>query len=198
MLSQIVRPLVRTQIKLLANTRATRSTLIATIAQWLGYLGVQAQVTKLNALSGQIDVALTIGKPEGCDPKDWQQILQNLQQSEQGSHTPKLQYAEMTAKQQTQLQRLLAHLIQVGAPTNNPVNWDTLYPQIQTLALDEELLHGIKSALKVPQPLDHLLEGLDPNVAELALHQAVSIALLDQHVTPQEDNTLNALLKVME
>ena len=197
MLSQIVRPLVRTQIKLLANTRATRSTLIATIVQWLGYLGVQATVSKLNALSGQIHVTLSVGKPDACDITDWEQILRNLQESEQSSHTP-IPYAEMTAKQQTQLQRLLAHLIQVSATTNNFVNWDTLYPQLQALGFDEELLFGIKSALKVPQSLDQLLEKLDPKIAELALHQAVSIALLDQHVTPQEEETLTALLKVME
>ena len=195
MLSQIVRPLVRTQLRLLASTQATRSTLVSTIAQWLGYLGVQAQVTQLNAQSGQIRVALTVGKPDACDPSDWQQILRNLQESHPS--TLKLQYSEMTPKQQTQVQRLLAHLIQAGSTSDN-VSWDTLYPQLQALAFGEELLCGIRSALKVPQPLDPLLEGLDPQIAEFILHQAVSIALLDQRVTPQEDITLTALLKVME
>jgi hypothetical protein len=38
MLSKIVRPMVRTQIRLLANCQATRPTLIETISQWLSFL----------------------------------------------------------------------------------------------------------------------------------------------------------------
>lgn len=197
MLSQIVRPLVRTQIRLLANTQATRSTLISTIAQWLGYLGVQAQVTSLSASSGQIQVSLTVGKPESCESSDWQQILHNLNDPSESSQSSETTYAQMTPKQQSKLQRLLAYLIQVGDP-DNKVNWDTLYPQLKTLNLDEDLLNGIKSALKVPQSLDQLLEGLDPDVAALALPKAVSIALLDRRVNAKEDSTLTALLSAMK
>jgi len=197
MLSQIVRPLVRTQIRLLANTQATRSTLISTIAQWLGYLGVQAQVTSLSASSGQIQVSLTVGKPESCESSDWQQILHNLNDPSESSQSSETTYAQMTPKQQSKLQRLLAYLIQVGDP-DNKVNWDTLYPQLKILNLDEDLLNGIKSALKVPQSLDPLLEGLDPDVAALALPKAVSIALLDRRVNAKEDSTLTALLSAMK
>jgi len=197
MLSQIVRPLVRTQIRLLANTQATRSTLISTIAQWLGYLGVQAQVTSLSASSGQIQVSLTVGKPESCESSDWQQILHNLNDASESSQSSETTYAQMTLKQQSKLQRLLAYLIQVGDP-DNKVNWDTLYPQLKILNLDEDLLKGIKSALKVPQSLDQLLEGLDPDVAALALPKAVSIALLDRRVNAKEDSTLTALLSAMK
>jgi hypothetical protein len=196
MLSQIVRPLVRTQIRLLANTQATRSTLISTIAQWLGYLGVHAQVTSLYASSGQIQVSLTVGKPESCESSDWQQILHNLNEPSD-SQSSETSYAQMTPKQQSKLQRLLAYLIQVGDP-DNKVNWDTLYPQLKTLNLDEDLLNGIKSAMKVPQSLDPLLEGLDPDVAALALPKAVSIALLDRRVNAKEDSTLTALLSAMK
>ncbi|NEQ22865.1 MAG: hypothetical protein F6K28_27670 [Microcoleus sp. SIO2G3] len=197
MLSQIVRPLVRTQIRLLANTQATRSTLISTIAQWLGYLGVHAQVTALSASSGQIQVSLTVGKPESCESSDWQQILHNLNEPGQSSQSSEMTYAQMTLKQQSKLQRLLAYLVQVGDP-DNKVNWDTLYPQLKALNLDEDLLSGIKSALKVPQSLDPLLEGLDPDVAALALPKAVSIALLDRRVNAKEDSTLTALLSAMK
>jgi len=197
MLSQIVRPLVRTQIRLLANTQATRSTLISTIAQWLGYLGVQAQVTSLSANSRQIQVSLTVGKPESCESSDWQQILNNLNEPAENSQSSETTYAQMTPKQQSKLQRLLAYLVQVGDPDNR-VNWDMLYPQLKTLNLDEDLLNGIKSALKVPQSLDQLLEGLDPDVAALALPKAVSIALLDRRVNAKEDSTLTALLSAMK
>ena len=50
MLSQIVRPMVNTQIRLLAKSKATKITLIKTIAKWLSFLGVEAQVTQLKTV----------------------------------------------------------------------------------------------------------------------------------------------------
>ena len=197
MLSQIVRPMVRTQIRLLASCQATRTTLISTVAQWLGFLGVEAQVTQLDASGGRISISLTVDKPEACDTHDWNQILRNLEQGQSGRLGTSQNQPPITPQQQTKLQRLLAYLIQVGDP-GRPANWDELYPQLRTLGLDESMLLGIRSALKVPQSLDRLLEGLDPDVAALALPKAVSIALLDRHVNSSEDHALNALLKAMK
>lgn len=64
--------------------------------------------------------------------------------------------------------------------------------------MNESMLLGIKSALKVPQSLDQLMEGIDPDIAAIALPQAVSIALLDRQVNAGEDDALTALLKVMK
>lgn len=190
--------MVRTQIRLLANSQTTRSTLINTIAQWLSFLGVQAQVTQLNAGSGQIHVCLTVGKPEACDPLDWQQILQklDLDKSDQGI-TQSSQPVQMTAQQQSKLQRLMAYVIQIGDP-HNAVDWDVLHPQLQSLGFADEMLLGIRSALKVPQSLDHLVEGLDADIAAIALPKAVSIAMLDRQVNPSEDRALTALLEAMK
>lgn len=163
MLSQIVRPMVRTQIRLLANSQATRSTLVNTIAQWLGFLGVRAQVTQIDAVSNQISVSLTVGKPEACDTHDWQQILQNLNQSKTAEEVVPSTQVQMTPQQQSKLQRLLAYVIQVGS--SEQPTWEKLYPQLQTLGFEESTLLGIRSALKVPQSLDQLMEGLDSDVA---------------------------------
>jgi hypothetical protein len=197
MLSQIVRPMVRTQIRLLASCQETRTTLISTVAQWLGFLGVEAQVTQLDANGGRISISLTVNKPEACDTHDWNQILHNLEQGNSGRLSTLQNQPSITLQQQTKLQRLLAYLIQVGDP-GTPANWDKLYPQLQTLGLDESMLLGIRSALKVPQSLERLLEGLDPDVAAIALPKAVSIALLDRHVNSSEDHALNVLLKAMK
>lgn len=196
MLSQIVRPMVRTQIRLLANSHATRSTLVSTIAQWLGFLGVRAQVTQIDAVSNQISVSLTVGKPEACDTHDWQQILQNLNQSKNEEEVVPSSQVQMTPQQQSKLQRLMAYLIQVGS-VEQP-DWEKLYPQLQTLGFEESTLLGIRSALKVPQSLDHLMEGLDSDVAAIALPKAVSIALLDRQVNPSEDKALSTLLEAMK
>lgn len=195
MLTQLVRPMVRTQLRLLASSQATRATLVNTIAQWLGFLGVHAQVTHLDATSDRINVSLTVGKPEACDPHDWMQILANLRPRTNYEPLPTL--ATMSPSQQSKLQRLLAYVIQIGTPTHPP-DWEQLYPQLQALGWDESMLLGVRTALKVPQSLELLLEGLDPDVAAIALPKAVSIALLDRMVNPSEDKALTALLDAMK
>jgi hypothetical protein len=197
MLSQIVRPMVHTQIRLLASCEATRSTLIKTVAKWLGFLGVQAQVTHLNAGADQkIRISLTVGKPEACDEQDWQQIVYKLNKNASDTEVSKIT-PPITPKQESKLQRLLAYVIQVGDP-DKPVHWEAIAPQLQALGMNESMLLGIKSALKVPQSLNQLMEGLDPDIAAIALPQAVSIALLDRQVNAHEDDALTALLKVMK
>ncbi|NEP12598.1 MAG: hypothetical protein F6K14_20785 [Symploca sp. SIO2C1] len=198
MLSQIVRPMVHTQIRLLANSQATRSTLISTVAQWLSFLGVQAEVTHLDACDQHnIRISLTVGKPEACDSHDWHKIVNNLNNIKRDATLSQLAQPQISPKQQTKLQRLLAYLIQVGDP-EVAVNWDTIYPQLQALGLDEQMLLGIRSALKVPQSLENLLEGLEPDLAAIALPKAVSIAMLDRQVNPHEDQALTSLLQVMK
>lgn len=144
----------------------------------------------------QIRICLTVGKPEACDQNDWEKILYNLNKNafnqEESKITP-----PMTPKQERKLQRLLAYVIQVGS-TEQVVNWEGIAPQLQTLGLNQEMLLGIKSALKVPQCLDQLIEGIEPDLAAIALPQAVSIALLDRQVNAGEDDALAALLKVMK
>jgi hypothetical protein len=85
----------------------------------------------------------------------------------------------------------------VGDP-DQPVDWEVIAPQLQALGMNESMLLGIKSALKVPQSLEQLMDGLDPDLAAIALPQAVSIALLDRQLNTHEDNALAALLKVMK
>ncbi|NJR40203.1 MAG: hypothetical protein HC781_16975 [Leptolyngbyaceae cyanobacterium CSU_1_4] len=199
MLSQLVSPMVRTQIRLLANSQATRSTLMTTIAQWLGFLGVQAQVTHLDTATNQIQVCLTVGKPNSCESHDWQKILTNLDQGKAISSSDLQGVAPsslvMTEQQERKLQRLLAYMIQAGEPD---VNWEGLAPQLQKLGFEEGMLLGIRAALKVPQSLEILMEGLDPDVAAIALSKAVGIALLDRQVNSHEDKALSALLEAMK
>lgn len=197
MLSQIVRPMVQTQIRLLANSRATRPTLVSTVSQWLGFLGVRAQVTHLDAGAGKIHISITVDRPEACDPRDWQQIIANLNQGATEAEAVAITQTNFTAQQQSKMQRLLAYLIQVGNPTER-VEWNTLEPQLQAIGLDEPTRLGIRSALKIPQALDDLVADLDSDVAAVALPKAVSIAMLDQRVNPSEDQALTMLLKAMK
>lgn len=198
MLSQIVRPMVRTQIRLLASCQTTRSTLITTVAQWLGFLGVAAKVTHLEADSDRkIHICLTVDKPEGCDYQDWQQIVGNLNSETADTLNKQHSQPELTLQQQSKLQRLLAYLIQVAEPEVR-VSWDVWSRHLQGLGLNEQMLLGIKSALKVPQPLDRLMEGIDPDLAAIALPLAVNIAMVDRQINSSEDGALTALLQAMK
>mgnify|MGYP002777100255 CR=1 FL=1 len=198
MLSQIVRPMVQTQIRLLANSRATHSTLVSTVAQWLGFLGVRAQVTHLKTDSGRIHISLTVDKPDACDTHDWQKIITNLDAT-QATHAPgePADIAQFTPQQQSRMQRLLAYLLQVGNPAE-PVNWEQLQPNLQAMGFDESTLLGIRAALKVPQCLDDLMADLEADVAAVALPKAVKIAMMDRQVNPSEDQALTALLQAMK
>lgn len=198
MLSQIVRPMVRTQIRLLANSQATHQTLIQTIAQWLGFLGVQAHVTQLAAHSSQIHLSLTVGKPEACDTSDWSQIVESLQQSSaKADNSTTVPMTTLTDVQNRQLQRLMAHVIRSGQ-SDADVAWESMEPALQQLGFDAAAIAGIRAAARVPQPLPVIMEHLDPDVAAIALPKAVSIALLDRRVNPDEDQALTALLQAMK
>lgn len=202
MLTQIVRPMVRTQVRLLANCHSTRLTLIHTIAKWLGFLGVKAEVIELNASPDKkISISLTVEKPESCDNQDWQKIVDGINIEKPQNSSQEITATEpiqiMTAKQQGKLQRLIAYVIQAGEP-NQKIKWEEIYPNLQQLGLDENMLDGIRSAIRVPQSIDLLIEELEPDVAAIALPLAINIALFDRQVTSSEDYALNSLLKVMK
>ena len=197
MLSQIVQPLVQTQIRLLANSQATRSTLVQTIARWLGYLGVQAKVIHLGTNCEHIQITLSVGKPDSCEKNDWLKIIENLDRNSPTTESSRDTYAAIGLSQRTKLQRLLAYLIQIGTPDQN-VDWQTIEPQLRSLEFNESMILGIKSALKVPQSLEVLIQGIDPDVAAMALPQAVRIALLDRKINQEENSALTALLESMK
>ena len=193
MLSQIVRPMVNTQIRLLAKTKATKITLIQTIAKWLGFLGVEAKVTQLNTVGDKIQVSITVSQPENSENSDWQKILDNLSQdTELGTNHS----ASIPAEQKTKYQRILAYAIQMSNG-DRPIDWTDIYPQLQGLGIDESIILGVKSALKVPQSIERLVTDLDADVAAIALTQTASIALLDHQINPDEYKVLQTLLDAM-
>ena len=196
MLTSIVRPMVNTQLKLLAKTQATRPTLMKIIAKWLGFLGVEAQVTHLDIAEEKIQVSLTVSQPRASANEDWQSILQNLKSSKSPQEVLESELVKISPKQKIKYQRLLAYAIQINNPDQS-VHWDSIYPKLQLLGLEESMLLGIKSALKVPQNIDRLVKDLDADVAAVALSQTASIALFDRQVNPEEYRVLQSLIEVM-
>jgi len=193
MLNQIVRPLVDTQIRLLANSQATQKTLAQTISSWLGYLGVRTEVTQLIPNSDRISVSLTVGKPESCAQKDWQKILDNLTKSSSdlaNAHSEEIEMAKLV-----QLSKLLAYIIQAGS-SETELNWTILENQLSPLNLDSTTLGAVRSALKVPQSLS-AIDKLDPDLAARAFPLAVKIAWMDNQITAGESEALKALLSLI-
>ncbi len=198
MLSQIVRPMVNTQIKLLAKSRATKTTLIKTIAKWLGFLGVEAHVTQLDAVGDKIKVSITVGQPENSDDSDWQKILGNLDRdlAETTEITADFHSSLIPPEQESKYQRILAYAIQMSNP-DHAVEWSIISSQLQELGIDESMMVGVKSALKVPQSIDRLVKDLDADVAAIALSQTASIALLDRQINSGEYKVMQTLLNAM-
>ena len=127
---------------------------------------------------------MSVGKPEVCNSLDWQQILHKLHLD--GKRNQKQDdFEQMELAQQLQMVRLLACLIQVGQPEEK-ISWEVVKPQLSYLELDESLLAGIRSALKIPQSIE-LMEKLNPDVAARAFPLAVKIAWLDRQVNSQEN-----------
>lgn len=197
MLEKIVKPLVKTQVSLLANSEATDITLIETMKRWLSYLGVSAQIEELETVQDQIRVSLVVGKPASCDPQDWTKILTNLARQPATEASSKEIIAAINPVQQRKLARLIAYLLQIADPQQS-ISWDTIAPILGDLDLNEMMISELKSALKVPQSGDKLVEKFDADLAAIALPMIVKITLLDQKINQAEDQIIKALLSTIE
>jgi hypothetical protein len=199
MLIQLVRPLVRTQIQMLTRTPSVNTKLVGMVAQWLGYLGVQAEVTQLSPQGNQIQVKLKVGKPEQCTEDEWRQILANLHQDEEpdGISAEASPYDGMTNAQKNKVHRLLACVLRASTDAFAE-EWPNMRFQLTAMGMDEAMLYGIESATRVSMPMDLLIEDLEPEVASFALAKAINIALLDRQITDAEDNALSTLLTALK
>ncbi len=193
MLSQIVTPLVDTQIRRLANSQATYSTLVETIAKWLSYLGVKAKVTHLTHKSEQIQISLTVEKPHTCASNDWQKILNNLDRQE--SVASANFYTKITQLQRKKIQRLFAYLIQISQPEKQN-SQNALSNLLYGLNLDEFMILGIRSAIKVPQSIDRLLNEIEPTVMSLVLPEAMKIVLSENKLSLEAETAIIAMLQI--
>ena len=198
MLDRLVRPLVRTQIQHLAQTRSANARLMAMVAQWLGYLGVKANVTQLHTHQGAIQISLSVNKPEQCSDNEWTKILTNIDRNKRAAGAKgELIYEKMSQAQQSKVHRLLAHVIQAGSP-QSAQSWDELQPQLAALGMEAPMMLGIKAALKVPAMLDPLLTDLETDVAAVVLSRAIGIALMDDCINHDENIALKAIYGALE
>lgn len=197
MLDRLVQPLVRTQVQLLAQTHSASNKLISMISQWLGYLGIQASVTHLKTSNGQVQISLVVNKPEQCSEDEWHKILANINQSHDANAEAELTYTKMSKSQQGKVHRLLAYVIRAGSPDNAFISTE-LKPRLVSMGMEEDMVLQIQSALKVPVVIEPLLEDLEPDIAAFVLSKAITIALIDQKISQDEDSILKAIYRVLE
>jgi hypothetical protein len=190
MLERLVRPLVRSQIQLLTQTPSASARLMGLITQWLGYLGIHAQVTQIRTTDGKIHIGIAVNQPDQCNDREWSQILLNLNHSCALHQETGLRYHQMSAPQQTKVAHLLAHVIQAGNPDIQST-WDSLTPRLTTL--DPNLLTHIHQSLSQTTPIADLLSHLEPEIAAYVLAKAIGITLLDRQINPAEDTILKTI-----
>ncbi len=199
MLVQLVHPLVRSQIQMLAQNPAADLQLSGMVIQWLGYLGIQAEVTQLDASGELIEVSLKVSRPEQCNENEWRQILANLTHTHQAptAEDTGLTYEAMTAAQQRKVNRLLACVLQAS---NEHIldHWEDIKEQLAELNLPANLLTELRAAIRVATPMELLIQNLEPEVAAYALSKAIAIALMDQHINQAEDGALKTLLSALQ
>lgn len=198
MLVQLVRPLVRSQIQMLARSPAADSKLMSMVSQWLAYLGVHAEVTQLKTEGEHIQVSLRVKRPEQCTEAEWQQILTNLtRQGSAPNGEDSLTYDTMTTAQRSKVHRLLACVLR-ASNENLASEWDNLQPQLLATGIEAGMLQELRSAIRVPTPMNLLVADLEPEVASFALSKAIGIALMDNHINQAEDSALKTLLDALQ
>ena len=162
----------------------------------MGFLGVEATVTYLDIAEEKIQVSLTVSQPDASADEDWQSILQKLKSSKIPQEELEPELVKISPEQKSKYQRILAYAIQISHQDSS-VYWESMYPKLQLMGLEESMLIGIKSALKVPQNIDRLVKDLDADLAAIALSQTATIALFDRQVNPEEYRVLQTLIEVM-
>jgi len=198
MLVQLVRPLVRSQIQMLAQTPSANAKLMGMIVQWLGYLGVKAEVTQLKTEGKLVQVSLKVARPEQCTEAEWQQILDNLtHESSLNAEDENLTYEGMTDAQRSKVHRLLACVLR-ASNDNLLDDWEQMKPQLMDIGINNAMLQEMRAAVRIPTPMSLLVQKVEPEVASFALSKAIAIALLDKHINQAEDDALKALLDALQ
>jgi hypothetical protein len=191
-LTQLVRPMVYTQTRLLAQSQEVRSTMVHMLVQWLGYLGVSANVTSVAADSGQIHVCLKVERPQTCEVEDWHTILDRIGQAAAGQVPSNL----LSERQHRDLEQLLVYLIRSGYAQEEQ-DWQIMQSQLQTFGIDERTLLSVRDSLSSSPSLNVVLDELDSDVAAIALPIAARIARVQHHMDEAEETVLDRLLQLV-
>lgn len=112
------------------------------------------------------------------------ETLQAIQQDSE-------KYLDVAIAQQAVMDQILVHMIVATYPDKN---WDDILPDLQALQLNSHSLEAIAANIQSPQPLEALLEQLNPDFAVPLLAQCRRIAESNGEVSEPEKRVLDAIL----
>jgi uncharacterized protein (DUF697 family) len=99
-------------------------------------------------------------------------------------------YLEKAIAQQVIMDQILVHMILASHPEKT---WEEILPELQALNLSPNSLEVIEQNIKSPQPLDQLLNKLNPDFAVPLLAQSYRIAQMEGGITPVEQKVITAI-----
>jgi uncharacterized protein (DUF697 family) len=100
------------------------------------------------------------------------------------------QYLEKALAQQVIMDQILVHMILASNPDQS---WDDILPELKSLSLSQKSLEVIAAHIQSPQPLDNLLDQLDPDFAYPLLARCYTIAQLDCVTTSEEASLMQKI-----
>lgn len=99
-------------------------------------------------------------------------------------------YSETLLTQRDIMDRILVHMILASYPGKS---WSEILPDLQSMNLSSTSIAAIARAIEKPQPLNDLLDRLEPDFGVLLLAQCDRIARRDGVVTDEEAAILEAI-----
>ncbi|WP_013335097.1 YcjF family protein [Gloeothece verrucosa] len=104
-------------------------------------------------------------------------------------------YLDVALGQQAIMDQILIYQIRASYPNKN---WSDILPELEELKLEPESIKTIEANIQSPQPLDILLEQINPDFALALLAQCRQIALLKDNISPEEDKILQAIASTID
>ncbi len=99
-------------------------------------------------------------------------------------------YLEVAIAQRGIMDQILVHMILASYPDKS---WSDIVPELRSLNLTPASVDAIAADIVSPQPLDHLLNQLNPEFAMPVLAQCYRIARLDGVTTEAEARVMSAI-----
>ncbi|MEC4884384.1 MAG: hypothetical protein SAL70_24130 [Scytonema sp. PMC 1070.18] len=99
-------------------------------------------------------------------------------------------YLETAIAQETVMDQILVHIILANHPEKTS---EDILPELQAVNLSPASLEAISQDMKSPQPLEKLLNQLNPDFAVPLLAQCYRIARINGTITPTEQNIIDAI-----
>lgn len=99
-------------------------------------------------------------------------------------------YWQTAVAQRVIMDQILVHMVLASYPNES---WSNIKAELQAATMTPEAIEAVASHLEKPEPLDSLIEQLDPNLALPLLARCNSIAHSNGELNEQESRIINAL-----